>query len=76
MAQARGAESLPGEPAPAGRSRVELLRLAFHVGNLLPDPIETQVLDQPDGAADIEISDVLPSQWNDEVPKPTPVNID
>jgi len=27
-------------------------------------------------AADVEVCDVLPSQWNDEVPKPAPVDID
>src|SRR5262245_24238397 len=58
------------------RSGIELLRLALHVGNLLSDPIETQILDQPDRAADIEVSDVLASQWNDEVSKPALVDID
>jgi hypothetical protein len=58
------------------RGRIELLGLALHVGNLLPDAIETQVLDQPDRASDIEVSNVLPSQWNDELSKPALVDID
>ena len=55
----------PGIAGPLRRALVEIARFHLHARRFVADPLEAEILDQPDGAAVVEASYVLPADQRD-----------
>ena len=58
------------------RGEIERVRLALHVGRLLPNAVEAEILDQPDRLARVEIRDMFAADRQDDVSEPCGVAVD